>query len=209
MLSPPRPRQSLQTKHPQAKWVRGSLIAAFICIAWLLAPQPATASANPALPTGITTAPVGISTSNTERAEDTESVWSWPLSPVPDVTRPFDLPHPYGAGHRGVDLSAAPGAPVFAPGDGVVHFAGTVVDRPVLSIKHPNGLISSFEPVVATVSKGDAVSRGELVGHVSTDHVHAPVGGLHLGARDGETYIDPLALLGAVPRAILLPLGAG
>lgn len=208
MLSTPRPRQYLQAKRPQAK-IRASLIAALICSAWFLMPPSANASTTSSLATSIATAEVGIATSDAERGEDTESVWSWPLRPVPDVTRPFDLPHPYGAGHRGVDLSAAPGAPVFAPDDGVVHFAGIVVDRPVLSIKHPNGLISSFEPAVATVSKGDAVARGDLIGHVSSDHVHAPNGGLHLGARDGETYVDPLALLGAVPRAILLPLGDG
>lgn len=136
------------------------------------------------------------------------ALWSWPLSPIPNVTRPFDLPHPYGAGHRGVDLDAAAGAFILSPDDGVVHFAGWVVDRPVLSIAHSNGLISSFEPVTATVAKGDAVVRGDVVGHLATEQMHSPSGGLHLGARDGDTYIDPLALLGAVPRAVLLPLSA-
>ncbi|MGO1545687.1 MAG: M23 family metallopeptidase [Gulosibacter sp.] len=140
-------------------------------------------------------------------AENSDAIWSWPINPIPDVLRPFDLPHPYGAGHRGIDLDASANTPILAPDDGVVHFVGWVVDRPVLSIAHPNGLLSSFEPVTAAVSKGDAVARGEVIGHLAVDSVHAPNGGLHLGARDGDTYIDPLALLGAVPRAVLLPIG--
>ena len=133
--------------------------------------------------------------------------WQWPLRPRPDVVRPFDLPHPYAAGHRGVDLAAAPGATVLAPDDGVVHFAGWVVDRPVLSIAHADGLLSSFEPVVTELRAGDAVARGQPIGALAVDVVHSPAGGLHLGARLDGAYLDPLALLGAVPKAVLLPLG--
>ncbi|MDJ1372005.1 M23 family metallopeptidase [Gulosibacter molinativorax] len=173
--------------------VLGSLLALTIG-AWIL-PAPAPAVGSGSVPSVV----------DTETVEP--GIWSWPLEPVPDVTRPFDLPHPYGAGHRGVDLNAATGAPVLAPDDGIVHFVGWVVDRPVLSIAHPNGLLSSFEPITALVAKGDAVARGQVIGHVAEDPAHSPSGGLHLGARDGDAYIDPLALLGAVPRAVLLPLG--
>lgn len=138
---------------------------------------------------------------------DADAIWAWPISPIPSVTRPFDLPHPYGAGHRGIDLEAAPGSEILSPDDGTVHFSGWVVDRPVLSILHPNGLISSFEPVESLVAKGDQVGRGQVVAVLVSEPSHSPGGGLHLGARDGTTYLDPLALLGAVPKAILLPLG--
>lgn len=133
--------------------------------------------------------------------------WQWPLSPIPAVTRYYDLPHPYAAGHRGIDLDAAPGQEVLAVDAGVVHFAGWVVDRPVLSIAHGGGLISSYEPVVAQVSAGEAVGRGQPIGTVAVEQHHSPAGGLHLGARIDGAYTDPLALLGAVPKAVLLPLG--
>lgn len=140
-------------------------------------------------------------------ADVSQPRWTWPLTPVPAVTRPFDLPHPYAAGHRGIDLDAVAGAVVLAPEDGVVRFAGWVVDRPVLSLQHADGLISTYEPVVTTLTVGTVVARGEVIGTLDSAVVHAPAGGLHLGARMGDGYLDPLALLGLVPRAVLLPLG--
>ena len=92
--------------------------------------------------------------------------WNWPVDPPHVVVRPYLAPEsPYAAGHRGVDL-AAPGGVVYAPADGVVHFAGTVVDRPVLSIEHPGGFLSSYEPVTSSLSKGDPVTRGQPIGEL-------------------------------------------
>jgi len=52
------------------------------------------------------------------------------------------------------------------------------------------------------------VLRGEVVGLLAAGG-HAAPGTLHLGARmDGE-YLNPLVLLGAMPRAVLLPYAAG
>ncbi|WP_246263083.1 peptidoglycan DD-metalloendopeptidase family protein [Arthrobacter mobilis] len=87
--------------------------------------------------------------------------WTWPLDPVPRVLGAFRPPaEPWLSGHRGVDLAATPGAAVAAPAAGTVSFAGWVVDRPVVTIDHGNGLRSSFEPVAAGLKKGDAVARG-------------------------------------------------
>jgi len=129
--------------------------------------------------------------------------WRWPVSAPHQVLRPYLAPAtPYSAGHRGVDL-AAPGGLVYAPADGIVHFAGTVVDRPVLSIQHPGDLLSSYEPVVAVVSRGDYVSRGEVIGSVVAGHCASEC--LHFGVRLHGEYVSPLTLLGDVPRSILLP----
>lgn len=134
------------------------------------------------------------------------ALWQWPAHPRPQVLRPFDLTHRYGAGHRGVDLQVAPGSPVTAVAAGTVHFVGRVVDRNVVSIQHPNGLRSTYEPVDAVVHAGESVTAGALIGTVSTTTLHAPDGGLHLGARLGDDYVDPLSLLQPLPPAILLPL---
>ena len=64
-------------------------------------------------------------------------MWDWPVGPPHAIVRPYAAPATvYGPGHRGVDLAAGAGAVVGAPADGVVHFAGFVVDRPLLSIEH-------------------------------------------------------------------------
>ncbi len=132
-------------------------------------------------------------------------VWQWPVDPPRSVVRPYVAPAtPYSAGHRGVDLRATDGGTVYAPADGVVHFSGIVVDRPVLSIRHPGGLISSYEPVESALASGTAVRRGEVVGMVLAAHC-VPAACVHMGVRlDGE-YVSPLLYLGDVPRSVLLP----
>ena len=130
--------------------------------------------------------------------------WVWPVGVPHPIARPFVAPAtPYSSGHRGIDIRA-PSPDVFAPADGVVSFAGMVAGRPVLSIRHPGGLVSSFEPVSAAVPAGTVVSRGQLVGTLLPGHCASTLC-VHFGVRlDGE-YVSPLNYLGSIPRAILLP----
>jgi len=131
--------------------------------------------------------------------------WAWPVAPPHAIVRPYLAPAtPYGPGHRGIDIRAPAGSPVRAPADGIVHFAGFVVDRPVLSIAHAGGVLSSFEPVEASVATGDPVRRGQIVGILLDGHCAAAC--LHLGARVDGQYVSPLLFLGEVPRAVLLPV---
>lgn len=133
------------------------------------------------------------------------ALWVWPVPAPHTLARPFIAPAtPYSSGHRGIDIRAAAGAEVRAPADGVVHFAGFVVDRPVISIRHAGGVLSSFEPVTPLVEIGDRVRRGEAIGILLPGHCSSPC--LHLGARiDGE-YVNPLLFLGGLERAVLYPL---
>lgn len=127
-----------------------------------------------------------------------------PVRPL-HLVRPFDPPTPrWSAGHRGVDLAAVPGQEVYAPADGVVSFAGTVVDRVVISITHVNGLISSFEPVAEPLVKGTLVAAGEVIAAVGTSNHCTEC--VHWGVRHLGEYVDPMLLLGERPRVILLPL---
>lgn len=67
-----------------------------------------------------------------------EGRFGWPLQPRPAVVRRFDKPtHDWLPGHRGVDLAGGEGQPVLSAGEGIVVFAGTVADKPVVSIDHP------------------------------------------------------------------------
>ncbi len=133
--------------------------------------------------------------------------FGWPLDGVPAVVRRFDPPpEPWLAGHRGVDLAAEPGAAVRAAGAGTVAFAGSVAGRGVVSIDHPNGLRTTYEPVEVAITAGTAVGRGTRVGALVAGHAGCPAAAcLHWGLRRGDTYLDPLLLLGFA-RVRLLPL---
>ncbi len=135
------------------------------------------------------------------------SRWSWPIPPPHPVVAGFDPPaQRWLAGHRGVDLGAPVGTPVFAPADGTVAFAGMVAGRGVLSIDHIGGVRSTYEPVTPLVAAGQQVRRGEVVATVASTGGHcSPASCLHWGARRGDTYLNPLAFVGRVP-IILLPL---
>ena len=131
--------------------------------------------------------------------------WGPPLDGALTVTRPFErLPHPYAAGHRGVDLQGRLGGPVLAAGDGVVVFAGMVAGRPVVSVDHPGGLRTTYEPVDPSVAAGQPVTRGSPIGTLTAGHAGCPVHAcLHWGLRRGETYLDPMALLRPTPVRLL------
>lgn len=137
--------------------------------------------------------------------------WAWPVAEPHAIARPFEAPPtPFAAGHRGIDIAAEPRTEVLAPAAGVVSFAGWVVDRPVLSITHTGGYVSSVEPADALVARGEPVVAGQVIGTVaSADTARPHCRGkpcLHFGVRlDGE-YVSPLLLLGGIPRSVLLPL---
>ncbi|WP_245570300.1 murein hydrolase activator EnvC family protein [Microbacterium luticocti] len=130
--------------------------------------------------------------------------WVWPVD-GPRIVAGYVAPaHDYGPGHRGIDAAPARPGDVRAPASGVVAFAGTVVDRPLVTIDHGDGLVTTLEPVDPTVAVGTTVTRGQVVGALAVGG-HTPPGALHFGVRLHGAYINPLLLLGGVPRAVLLP----
>jgi len=136
---------------------------------------------------------------------DATAPWVWPVAP-PRITEPYRAPsHAYGPGHRGIDVASEAGTAVVAPADGVVAFAGVVVDRGVLTIDHGAGVVSTVEPIDALVAPGDVVNRGQVVGTSDAAGGHTRVGELHIGARENGEYVNPLRFLGGIARAVLLP----
>lgn len=135
-------------------------------------------------------------------------IYDWPTGGPAPVLRDFVGPaEPWASGHRGVDLEHSTG-PVRAAADGVVAFAGRVVDRGVVSIDHDDGIRTTYEPVAAVVVRGDRVRRGEIIGHLTGATHCAPEVCLHWGARRGaSSYLDPMSLLRTETTIRLLPLG--
>lgn len=145
-------------------------------------------------------------------ARAAEGRLDWPLRPRPTVARTFDAPSPnWQRGHRGVDLVAVAGQPVYAAAAGIVVFAGRLVDRPVVSIAHPGGLRTSYEPVDAAIRAGQRVAAGSPIGTVEAGHAGCPAPAcLHWGAMWGRAanadYVDPLGLVVTTPIR-LKPVG--
>lgn len=139
-------------------------------------------------------------------AAETDPVGEWPLQPVPEVVEGFDPPSSrYGAGHRGVDLAGSARQPVRVALPGVVTFAGSLAGRGVVVVSHGETR-TTYEPVEAAVIVGASVAAGERLGTLQVGGSHCfPAACLHWGWLRGETYLDPLRLVGAGPVR-LLPL---
>jgi murein DD-endopeptidase MepM/ murein hydrolase activator NlpD len=134
--------------------------------------------------------------------------WTWPIGAGDSsVVHGFDPPaEPWLAGHRGVDLRGRPGAVVRAAGDGVVAFAGRVAGVGVVSVRHADGLLTTYQPVHPGVQRGESVRAGQPIGRLVLAGSHClPAACLHWGLRRDSDYLDPLALVGA-GRVRLLPL---
>jgi murein DD-endopeptidase MepM/ murein hydrolase activator NlpD len=160
-------------------------VVAVLMVAALSLARPAGAQGSPVDPV-----PVGV----------------WPLQPRPEVVRAFDPPATvFGPGHRGVDLAGAPGRPVRAALAGRVTFAGPLAGRGVVVVDH-GATRTTYEPVAAEVRVGQVVARGQPLGTLEVAGSHClPAACLHWGWLRGDTYLDPLLLVGGGPIR-LLPL---
>lgn len=147
----------------------------------------------------------------------------------PRVIHPFEKPaQRWSAGHRGVDLAVPENdRRVYAPAPGKVIFSGTVVNRKVLVVAHPDGRRSTFEPMDEALPVGTTVAAGEVIGTVAVTadsnserpyrRCSAPC--LYWGVRQGgdrgdgsgrdAEYINPMSLLGSKEPSILLPVLGG
>lgn len=138
------------------------------------------------------------------------AAWRWPLAAPVTVVRGFDPPQDaWAAGHRGVDLLGRPGEPVFAAGAGTVEFAGRIAGVGVVSVRHGDGLVTTYQPVRPAVVAGEVVTAGRRIGVLVVAGSHCPPRAcLHWGLRRDGGYLDPLGLLG-LGRVRLLPLPPG
>ena len=87
----------------------------------------------------------------------------------PRVIRPFEKPaQRWSTGHRGVNLAVPENdRRVYAPAPGKVVFSGTVVNRKVLVIAHPDGRRSTFEPMDEALPVGTTVAAGDVIGTIA------------------------------------------
>ena len=105
----------------------------------------------------------------------------------------------WGKMHRGMDIAAEVGEPVYSIAPGEVIYAGDGLRGygNAVIVRHDRGRTSLYAHNSALkVTKGDAVSQGTLVallgntGHSTGPHVHFEI-------RDGDTPLDPRTVLPA------------
>ena len=137
---------------------------------------------------------------------DVDPTGEWPLRPVPEVVAGFDPPSStWSSGHRGVDLLGLPGQRVHAALAGRVSFVGMIAGKSVVVVDHGDTR-TTYEPVTSMLATGDQVSAGDVIGSLALPGSHCfPRACLHWGWIQGDTYLDPLRLVGAGPVR-LLPL---
>ncbi|WP_407077690.1 M23 family metallopeptidase [Streptomyces phytohabitans] len=151
------------------------------------------------------------------KADGREPSRGWPVEGAAGGVRPVVVrgweppPAPWAAGHRGVDLAARAGQAVRAAGAGTVSFAGPVAGRGVVATELSGTgdppLRTTYEPVRASVAKGERVRAGDVVGTVQRARFgksgrpgrpmafHCRSACLHWGLLRGDRYLDPLSLL--------------
>jgi hypothetical protein len=84
-------------------------------------------------------------------------------------------------------------------------FAGRIAGRGVVVVGH-GATRTTYEPVAASVAVGSALAAGDVIGVLELPGSHCfPRACLHWGWIAGDTYLDPLRLVGAGPVR-LLPL---
>lgn len=143
----------------------------------------------------LATAPVIVSPVHARAA----GTWVWPVTGP--VIRGYDPPEdPYGSGHRGIDIAVASGTPVRAAEAGTVTFAGTVGGQLFVTVNHGGGLASTYSWVSQLlVRKNDLVAQGQTIALSGVGHPGSSVTHLHLGAKLGGDYVDPMAYLAPLP----------
>jgi murein DD-endopeptidase MepM/ murein hydrolase activator NlpD len=91
---------------------------------------------------------------------------------------------------------------------GTVTFAAPLAGRGVVVVDH-GGVRTTYEPVHARVTVGDAVARGAVIGTLQRASSHCfPRACLHWGLLRGDSYLNPLILVGAGPIRLLPLSGA-
>ncbi|WP_147821268.1 M23 family metallopeptidase [Salidesulfovibrio onnuriiensis] len=105
---------------------------------------------------------------NQDILESTPSIWptsGWVTSPFAWRTSPFTGKREF---HKGIDISAPRGTPIYAPARGIVETAGRDGSYGLcVRMKHNTSLTTRYAHMHRiAVKDGQTVTRGELIGYV-------------------------------------------
>ncbi len=149
---------------------------------------------------------------NFNPTQDTASASDIWIAPVdqPQLANEFRQPaSDWSAGHRGVDYFVSNHQTIYATHSGTVAFAGRVVNRSIVSIRHENGFVTSYEPVCPIVKVNSLVETGQQIGYVCPDAGYLSHCGLetclHFSMRNADGYLSPLIEIGGLSPSRLKP----
>jgi murein DD-endopeptidase MepM/ murein hydrolase activator NlpD len=124
----------------------------------------------------------------------TPSVWpagGWITSTFGWRVSPFTTKREF---HKGLDISAPPGTPIYAPARGVVAF----IERDaayglVLNITHGTGLVTRYAHLqrVGNIKPGQVVQRGEIIAYIG-DSGRSTGPHLHYEVRISGVPVNPM-----------------
>lgn len=153
---------------------------------------------------------------------------TWPL-PTSGLSATLAFHQSYTAGiesyvHSGIDIPASAGMQISSPLAGTVRFTGTVPSgdsrtggtssartMQAVSIGLGDGRVITLMPFASVdVCEGQAVTEGSRLGTLAASgDVSTPSTHLHMGYKQGSTYLDPMTLFGAVSSASLDTAASG
>jgi murein DD-endopeptidase MepM/ murein hydrolase activator NlpD len=132
------------------------------------------------------------------------TLWGWPLVGTPEIVGAYDPPaRRWLPGHRGIDLAGVAGEEVLAVDAGVVSYSGQIAGVGIVAVTHASGLRSTYQPVDDRVRQGARVGRNDPIGVLDVGGHCVLLDCLHLGARRGDTYVDPTPLLQPLVLSLL------
>jgi len=136
-------------------------------------------------------------------------IWATPIPKFEDRHfSNFFLPaERWGKGHRGIDMQLEVEEKLSSPFAGQVHFVGKVVNRRVITLRSPSGLLASFEPVCTNHAEGQKIARGEVFGwHCKADEDYAEhcEGCVHFSVRSEFGYLNPLLFVSKIRPSVII-----
>ncbi len=148
-------------------------------------------------------------TANNAKSGTSSPAWISPLPGERPILTAFNPQGKRGSGappstHMGVDFLATFGEEIRAPMGGLITFAGTVNEIPIVVLTHHDQLVlrrTTYLPATTDLPIGYPVMQGTNFARVAPIfHCARPC--LHWGERIGKRYANPMKHLG---RAALLP----
>jgi hypothetical protein len=136
-------------------------------------------------------------------------IWATPIPDFEDRHFPnFYLPATkWGSGHRGIDMQLVRSEVLTSPFDGTVHFKGKVVNRDVLTLRSPSGLLASFEPLCSELTVGEEVKEGQAIGKLCegyADYESHCENCIHFSVRSDYGYLNPLLFVSSIKPNVIV-----